>query len=136
MDIFALAYQGKFDELKQMTSYDPNLVAMGASKRQDEIKEKHGESKWKEEFGDDRKQVDKALKDSIMRDPEDLSLYKKLDGLIQWSLQQGACLLFTFVQPDPSSTPYGKGSSFFTRVKMLSGPGDVKKGSFAGLNNE
>ncbi len=46
------------------------------------------------------------------------------------AIEYGACMLFGFTQPKSNTHTSDKVNSFFTRVSMLKGPGDVVKGSF------
>lgn len=53
--------------------------------------------------------------------------------LCEFACTNGASLLFAFKQDAKTSASAcgtGAGDSFFTRVKMLKGPGDVMKGTF------
>jgi hypothetical protein len=55
--------------------------------------------------------------------------------ILHWAMGLGGCLLFfqrsTFRDLDPSSGE--KPNSFFTRVSMRKGPGDIAKGTFKKL---
>jgi hypothetical protein len=55
----------------------------------------------------------------------------------QWSIENGACMIFGFrTNPNATKKPAEeKPDSFFTRVSMRRGPGDVLKGTFAHLND-
>lgn len=130
---FQAGYDGNLDLVKSAVKggADVNLGSMAASKRQDEIREKHGESKLENEHPNDPKLIKKLLGESIKSDPTDFAVYKDVTQVVEWSLQNGACLLFTFVQKATNQAS-GQSNSFFSRVSMLRGPGDVPKGSFGG----
>lgn len=50
--------------------------------------------------------------------------------ILAYAFDNKACILFSFKQPE-SNIQYDRSSnSFFSRVSMLRGPGDVAKGSF------
>lgn len=134
---FQAGYEGKLDMVKAFVKdgADINLGSMGASKRQDEIREKHGESKLEMEHLNDPKLIKKLLAESIKSDPTDFAVYKDATQVVEWSLQNGACLLFTFVQKESKQTS-AQTNSFFSRVSMLRGPGDVPKGSFGQRANQ
>ena len=68
---------------------------------------------------------------AIMGPPE----ANRTDGhkrVLGYAFDHGACLLFSFTQPERGYTLEKSGNSFFSRVSMLRGPGDVSKGSFKG----
>lgn len=53
--------------------------------------------------------------------------------LCEFALEHGASWLFAFTQDQTTSVSAcgsGSGNSFFTRVSMLKGPGEAKKGTF------
>lgn len=65
-------------------------------------------------------------------DPEEQSGAHKT--IQKWSFENGAHLIFGMKHQQPTIAP-GKSDSFFSRISMLRGPGDVAKGSF-GQSNE
>jgi len=59
-------------------------------------------------------------------------LTKERKTIANLALTYGADLLFGFYQDDHRTER--KGDSFFTRVKMLKGPGEVKRGTIGNKN--
>ncbi len=58
--------------------------------------------------------------------------------LCEFACNHGACLLFAFKQDSTTSSSAcgtGPGNSFYTRVKMLKGPGEATKGTFKGSSS-
>lgn len=55
---------------------------------------------------------------------------KECVEIMSWALDNKACYLFGFTQPEKTYTLDKSNNSFFSRVSMLKGPGDVAKGSF------
>lgn len=134
---FQAGYEGKLEMVKAFVKGGAHidLGSMGASQRQDEIREKYGESKLETEHPNDPRLVKQLLAEAIKANPEDFALYKNLTQVVEWSLQNGACLLFTFVQKNVQPVNNAHiSNAFFSRVSMLRGPGDVPKGSFGRLS--
>jgi len=134
--VYDLAYAG--DEMAVIKRLargdDPNMVAMGSSTRQDELRAQCGEAKLQDEHAGDPKAFKLALRAELQRDPEMFVLYKRLQRIVDCSLNAGASFLWTIQQSQVSRDSHEKPDSFFTRVSMRKGPGDVKKGSFTGLH--
>lgn len=57
---------------------------------------------------------------------------KRFNEILWWAMARGGCLLF-YTKSDSDVISAGsahKADSFFTRVQMLKGPGEVQKGTF------
>jgi hypothetical protein len=138
MSLYDIAYDGDLKRVEEMLNKggDPDLSVMGASARQDELRIEHGEEKLEIEYGDDAKGLKKAMGAALRSNPEHFDLYKRLQSIVNLSLERGACFLFSFQQKGPSREASTKKNSFFSRVKMTKGPGDIAKGSFKNMGNK
>lgn len=99
-------------------NYDTMSATLGLIEVTDEKEKYVGKDNQKEAFQqlatDDKKHV------------------QELESLWWWFIAQGASMLFGISNlPTSFYSGQDKGASFFSRVSMRKGPGDVVKGSFA-----
>ena len=125
--IYDAAFSEQYDVLKNIckTDGDFTMAIMGICSRQEELLQNARTPK-------EMKKVYKTLSQ------EEKKRVKALEKMWQWCADNGACMLFG-IQQDPK--PYqqntrNKGDSFFNRVSMRRGPGDIAKGSFAKGNKK
>ena len=97
---YEVAYQGNLKTSQELVTHFPDMVAMGASSRQDELRHRHNEKKLIADCKDDRKEARKLLAESMKNTP-DYELYRTLSQIVDLALKNGACLLFTFQQEGP-----------------------------------
>jgi hypothetical protein len=103
---FLSSFEGRLAEAQECVAggASVNCVVMGASEYVDQVK------------------------DGTV--PLDETRLAQCKGLCQWALLNGACLLFAFRHPKKQDL--GPLIKYNKKVSMLSGPGDVPKGTFSG----
>ena len=117
--VYNTAYDEKFVEMKEavQNGSDPDLAIMGICSKQTELLKGAVEP------------VEIKAVYATLTDKEKARV-KALEKNLWWSVGEGACLLWGIQQKDGTRRDDTKGNSFFSRVSMRKGPGDVARGTF------
>lgn len=118
--VWDMAYQGDLEGLKSLslTQDDADMAIMGASSASFELLKGA-------QFPEEIKTILPTLDEKTRKQA------KVLSDIVWYGVSQGGCLLWSIQQTEAKGGET-KQNSFFSRVSMRKGPGDIQKGSFKG----
>lgn len=117
--VYNTAYEEKFVEMKQAVENgaSADMAIMGICSKQTELLKGAADP-------DEIKAAFATLTD------EEKARVKELEKNLWWCVSEGACLLWGIQQKGGPRRDDTKTNSFFSRVSMRKGPGDVARGVF------